>query len=115
MTGQLFRSIRDRENENDWFIVETDKGFYELRLGGINKIESCKSNRMLLLEFREVKIIRVLTDDFTVVIELANGQCIEHSDTFIYGDGLLTFEISVVGKDVIEKDGRLEDMRPITI
>ncbi len=113
MTGQIFKSIREPESKDDWFIVETNSGFYELRLGGINKVENCKSTRTIDLSFSDVQIKRVLSDDFAVIIELANGQCIIHSDTYLYGDGLTAFEIRTVDKGVIEKDGGLEGMIPI--
>jgi len=113
MTGQIFKSIRDRETADDWFVVETDKEFYELRLGGINKVENCKSTRTVDLPFRDVQIKQVLSDDFTVVIELDNGQCIVHSDTFLYRDGLIDFEIRTVEKQIFEKDGGLGGMIPI--
>ena len=113
MTGQIFISIRNPESENDWFIVETDKGFYELRLGGIKKVENCKSTRTVDLPFSDVQIKQVLSDDFAVIIELDNGQCIIHSDTYLDGDGLTAFEIRTVDKDAIEKDGGLQGMIPI--
>jgi hypothetical protein len=113
MTGQNFKSIREPESKNDWFIVETDSGFYELRLGGIQRVDTCKSTRTLDLPFSNVQIKQVLTDDFAVIIELYNGQCIIHSDTYLHGDGLTAFEIRTVDKDVIEKDGGLEGMSPL--
>lgn len=113
MTGQILKSILEPESKDDWFIVETNNGFYELRLGGINKVENCKSIQTVDLPFRDVQIRQVLSDDFAVIIELDNGQCIIHSDTYLYGDGLTAFEIRTVEKSVIERDGGLEGMIPI--
>jgi len=114
MTGQIFKSIRDLENKDDWFVVETDKGFYELRFGGISRVENCKSSRTLFLPFKDVQITRVLTDGFTVVIQFDNGQCIVHSNTYLYGDGQTAFEIRTIDKHVIEREGGLEGMIPIS-
>jgi|GEM_PF-4996520 len=110
MTGQIFKFIWDKETKDDWFVVETDKEFYELRLGGINKIENFKYTRTIDLPFKDVQIKRVLSDNFTVIIELGNGQCIIHSDTFLHEDGLIDFEIRTIDKEIIKKDGGLEGM-----
>ena len=115
MTGHIFKTIREPDSLEDWFVLETDKGYYELRLGGLNKVKNKTANKVLSLPFSNIRIARVLTDNFAVAIELDNAQYIVHSDTFITSDGETSFEIKVVDKEIIENDDGLEGMIPIEL
>lgn len=113
MIGQYLISLQEPENKTDWFILNTNIATYEFRLGGL-KLTTIKSQgRIIDLKFDKPKIMRVMTDDFAVYIELDNGFCIVHSDTFIDSHGETSFEIYIRNSDIFINNGGLEGMLPI--
>jgi hypothetical protein len=110
MIGQYLISIQHPDNQSDWFILHTDKGSYDLKLGGIKKTNSISKGQLIKLPFEKAKITRTMTDDFSVYIELDNGYCIVHSDTFISGDGDISFEVYIHINEAYINDGGLEGM-----
>jgi hypothetical protein len=113
MIGQYLLSLQEPDNKTDWFILNTNISSYEFRLGGL-KLTTIKSQgRLIDLKFDKPKIIRVMTDDFAVYIELDNGFCIVHSDTFIDSHGETSFEIYIHKNEFFINDGGLEGMLSI--
>jgi len=110
MIGQQLLSIQEPDENADWFIIHTDHGSYDLRLGGISKSSSVSKGPLIDLPFDTAKIVRAMTDNFAVFIELDNGNCIVHSDTFINGDGETAFAIYIHNTDFYINDGGLEFM-----
>jgi hypothetical protein len=99
MTRLKFISIHTPDNKNDWFVLETSEGNYELRLGGIRSTSRQLTNKKVNLPFGSTSINKINTDDFSIYIELSNGYCIVHSDTFMDGNGNTSFEISFLSPD----------------
>jgi hypothetical protein len=114
MTGDYLLAIHGPENEQDWFVLETDKGNYEFRLGGLRRTEIPTTDKTIELPFRNVRIIRAMTNQFAVYVELENGFCIVHSDTFIDANGNTSFEIYIHDNESFIQDGGLEGMDLIT-
>jgi hypothetical protein len=110
MLGQYLISIQHPDKQADWFILHTDKGSYDLKLGGIKKTNSISKGQLIKLPFEKAKITRTLTNDFSVYIELDNDYCIVHSDTFIYGNGEISFEVYIYNNESYINDGGLEGM-----
>jgi hypothetical protein len=113
MIGQYIISIQQPDYKADWFVLKTDKDTYEFRLGGLVKTSAASTGNKIKLPFDKAKILRALTDNFAVYIELSNGYCIVHSDTFINSDGLTNFEVYIRDNESYIKDGGLEGMTPI--
>jgi hypothetical protein len=99
MTRPEIISIHKPDNQNDWFVLQTSEGNYELRLGGIRSTSRQLTNKKVSLPFDATSIKKIKTDDFSIYIELSNGYCIVHSDTFIDGNGNTTFEIRFLTPD----------------
>jgi hypothetical protein len=97
--GQVIKGLYRSSQVNIWALLETDKATFELRLGGLNKTTENRANEFKLdLPVIDKRIRRVKTDDFSLYIELENGECLIHSDTWIDGDGNIDFEIRLVSK-----------------
>jgi hypothetical protein len=114
MIGQELISIQEPDENADWFIIHTEKQSYDIRLGGIKKSSSTSKAPLINLPFDKAKIIRAMTDEFAVYIELNNGYCIVHSDTFIDMDGTTEFEINFHKSEFYINDGGIEGMHEIT-
>jgi len=115
MIGEQFISMQEPSKNDDWFVINTNSSSYELRLGGIRKIESKSFGKLLDLSFDNAKIEKVMTDDFTLYIELDNDLCIIHSDTCINNSGSTSFEVYVHNKDFYRNDGGLEGMYDVEV
>lgn len=87
--------------EDDWFLLETNKGVYSLRLGGVKYEEAFER-----MDYREFyisaigKIIsNVYTDDFIVLVETEDGDGFEHTPNGgITGDGKTYFDVFDLSK-----------------
>jgi hypothetical protein len=113
MIGQYLLSIQEPDNTTDWFVLNTNRSSYELRLGGL-RITTVKSyGKAIDLNFGKAKILRAMTDDFAVYIELDNGNCLVHSDTFINADGQTSFQIRIHDNESYIDGGGLDAMFPI--
>jgi hypothetical protein len=113
MTGEYLISIQEPDDKTDWFILKTDKDTYDFRLGGLVKTSAISTGNKVKLPFDKAKIVRALTDNFAVYIELDNGYCIVHSDTFINSDGKTDFEVYFYDNQWYINDGGLEGMTTI--
>ena len=113
MTGEYLLSIQEPDNTTGWFVLNTNRSSYEFRLGGL-RITTVKSfGKTIDLNFDKAKILRVMTDDFAVYIELDNGKCLVHSDTFINADGQISFQIHLHYNEAYINGGGLDGMLPI--
>ena len=105
MSQETINQIYRADETHDWAIIETDQNYYELRLGGIKKIElSDKPTHAIDLPFHGEKIKRFLTDDFDVLIELQSGNWIQHSNSWIDGDGNTSFVIYFYTAEEFKKE-----------
>lgn len=104
MQKHKYIAIYEPLDTQDWFILETDQSFFELRLGGLKKIEKPNTGNVIHLTIEPQDILGIKTDDFSVYIELENGCCIVHSDTFINHEGETSFEIRIWDKERFAKE-----------
>lgn len=95
MDGERIRALYYPINEADWFILETDRSTYELRLGGYKKSEPTDlSNLLPVREYpKDVLIAEVLTDDDSLWIRLSTDECIIHGFTSIASNGELSAQV----------------------
>lgn len=114
MIGLIITSIQEPSKNNPWFILNTNEKSYELRLGGLKVNTSVSQGDFIDFKFNQPKIIRVLTDNFSIFIELDNGYCIVHSDTYINNEGETSFEIKICESKNYIYNGGIEGMYPIT-
>ena len=99
LTGQKIEGIYYFENEDDWALLKTNMGFFELRLGGIKKTSEVRSDDLIMdLPITGEIIKAAKTNDFSVYLELKSGGCIIHSDSIISGDGELSFGVDCLNE-----------------
>jgi hypothetical protein len=115
MIGEYFISIHEPEKDDTWFILQTDKGYYELRMGGIALTPKPSFAPTIEVPFKTAQISRILTDNFEVYIELDNGFCISHSDTWIDSNGQTSFAINFYDAQTYIADRGFDDMKPISV
>ena len=113
MIGQYLTSIQEPDNNTAWFILNTNQSSYEFRLGGLRETSAKSQGRCIELKFDNPQIIRAMTDEFIVYIELDNGFCIVHAETFIDANGETSFQIHIRDKEFYISDGGLEGMEYI--
>ena len=97
--GQVIKGLYRGSQVNNWVLLETDRATFELRLGGLNTTTENRAKEFKLdLPVIDKRIRKVKTDDFSLYIELENGECLILSDTWIDEDGNIDFEIRLVSK-----------------
>ncbi|SHE56094.1 hypothetical protein [Chryseobacterium takakiae] len=75
MTNEYFMKLYEPLNEDDWYIIQTNKGFYSIRIGGINVERKINIHRYkLFYEDIEAKIKLAVTDGEWSYIILSNGK-----------------------------------------
>ena len=100
---KIYAPIRD----DDWFLAETDRGFYELRMGGFKAIAHFDSiNYEVSYEFPDNVIIEEAhTDDEDLYFRLSNNEYLLHRPGFfIDADGALSTAVQIYSRDEIEQD-----------
>jgi hypothetical protein len=106
MIGEKILNVLAPESEQDWFLLETDKEFYSLRLGGIvveSKIDKYKY-RSIEISVIGKPISSIYTDDFIVLIETADGSGFEHTPNGgVTGDGETYFAIFDLSKEQLSE------------
>jgi hypothetical protein len=105
MQGELIESILIPKRE-DWIVLQTNKGLYYLRLGGVSKAEQIERLEYHTANFPLIgkTIAKVYTDDFLILIETADGDGLKHSpDASIDSDGETSFGISYLSKDQFQE------------
>ena len=108
ISGQIIEGIYHSDSSDNWILLKTDQSTFELRLGGINPTNEIRSEKYLMnlaIGYKPIKSIK--TDDFAIYIELASGECVVHSQSFISGDGEIEFDVRLISKEEFESD-RLE-------
>ncbi|MEM6397291.1 MAG: hypothetical protein AAF741_13170 [Bacteroidota bacterium] len=88
-----FESLHAPNHKEDWFILTTSSGNYELRLGGVKPTTVSPTTEKIDFPFGACNIIDIKTDEFACFIELSNGYCIIHSDSVISGAGDISFRV----------------------
>jgi hypothetical protein len=76
-------------DHKDWVILECSRGIYELRMGGMRKVDSFNQLKysMLPLGKKNKVIVEVFTDNENLLFVMSDGSCIVHGY-----DGYIDFE-----------------------
>lgn len=97
--GQVIKAIYRSSKADNWPLLETDKETFELRLGGLCRTSEKRSNEFEIdIPVIDKQIRKVKTDDFALYIELENGECLIHSQSWIDADGNISFAVRLVSK-----------------
>ncbi len=89
------------ETEDAWHIIETNNGFYELRLGGFRKTPSINFDQYERLEETgaDTVIKEIWSDDFWLYFILSDDRVISHGQNSIAADGEVSMAITFSNKD----------------
>ena len=118
LKGQKVIAIYRSNSEDSWALLKTDKSIFELRLGGLKQTNEVRSEEYKMdFPVKNKTIKSVKTGDFAVYIELENGECIEHSDTWISGDGEIDFAVYLLTQreyeEIKSEDAESNELRDI--
>ena len=101
MIGEQIEAILNPKKDG-WFILQTDKQSYFLRLGGVSDADFVDLNKYDKVDFPLINkiITRVLTDDFLILIETAEGDALKHSsNASIDSHGSTYFGVTYLSKE----------------
>jgi hypothetical protein len=92
--------------DDSWFILETNKKYYELRMAGFNTIPQFdKSCYEVLFEFSDHVLVKeVYTDGENLYFRLSNNQYLMHDFANIDSDGNTSTSVSIIPKEIIDED-----------
>lgn len=104
--NEMIKKIYSPLHKGDWLLVETDRGFYELRMGGFTAVSNFNSrNYEVTYEFSDNVIIEEAhTDEEALYFRLSNNQYLVHDFTNIDADGNTSASASILSKNMIEDD-----------
>lgn len=108
MIGEKIITIYFSRDDSDWTYVQTDSAFYEIRVGGINRL-----NQFTLQNHEDVgcpklgmEVIMVWTDSETIFIELSDKTFIVIGTLTINSEGVMSRSVFYMSKDDFEEDER---------
>ena len=107
MLNEIIKRLYAPTHEDDWILAETDRGFYELRMGGFAAIARFdRKNYEVIHEFPvSVRIEEAYTDEDSVYFHLNNGDYLLHHPGFnIDADGVLSAAFQIYSDAEIEAD-----------
>jgi hypothetical protein len=106
MLNEIIKNIYSPLHESDWIIAETDRAFYELRMGGFKETSQFNSrNYKITYEFSEKVIIEeAYTDEEALYFRLSNNQYLIHNFANIDADGKTSANAALFSQDLIEED-----------
>ena len=120
MIGEQLIAIYQPKFQDDWYQVVTDGGKYELRVGLFVGSEDERDPSLKMeIEGAGQKITQIKTNDFSLYIELENGSCILHVESYITASGDMYFEIqywneeqfALEKKDWYNNDPDIKDLK----
>ncbi|MCC2546339.1 hypothetical protein LJY25_07775 [Hymenobacter sp. BT175] len=89
MVGEYIKDVLIPKQDG-WIVLRTNKQFYSLKLGGVDRIEQIELGQYDSVDFPLINklVARVLTDEFIILFETAGGDAMIHSpDAFIDDEG----------------------------
>jgi hypothetical protein len=91
MINESIKAVYCPTTDDEWYVVETDRRCYELRMGGYRSVASVDmATHSVLHEFGNVTIKDAHTDDDAVYIHLSSGMYLIHSFSVISADGSIS-------------------------
>lgn len=94
MKGQIITGIYGATKSQEWAIIQTNVGNYELRLGSVLPTEEERPAEQLLdFDIKGKSITALMTDDFALFFELEDGTCLVHAETEEETDSSFNFQI----------------------
>ena len=94
MKGQIITGIYGATKNQEWAMIQTNQGCYELRLGSVLPTEEERSQDQLLdFDVNGKTISALMTDDFALFFELEDGSCLVHTEMEEETDGSFNFQI----------------------
>jgi hypothetical protein len=98
MINEIIKRIYHPIDRDDWVVIETDRSFYELRMGGYKTVPRfAKDTHRVSHEFPDdVVIEKAYTDDENVYLCLSNGEVLYHGFTQIDSNGELSEMVRII-------------------
>jgi hypothetical protein len=119
MIGEIIKKIYQPQHEGEWFLVETYKNCYSLRLGGFKKVDRKCLNLDMFSTLEPANhtnalVEAILSDEEWVYIILSNNYVIASGWTAIDNDGMPSLGVQFKNLNDYEDDFFDQDMLKIT-
>lgn len=107
MIGELIKTILIPKLEDEWVLIQTDRGLYSLRLGGFRKeppLEDIDNYELLPCPYKNNKIESILSDDEWVYYITDQGGIIESGWTKINNIGEMELGVKFSSTEDYDSD-----------
>lgn len=105
MTGETIRRVLYPAREDGWILLETDRGFYELRRGGYAPAALVDPSGYEANECPDGLVVdRIYTDGHDLYIILSTGHVLIHGFSIIDSEGVVHPGVELIPPEVFRED-----------